>query len=482
MTEVAQTSPSARESLSLKLAAPAVSPVQPWADDVLDRQQLSARLTNLIQTQSAPFTISIHGNWGTGKTFLLQRWQKDLETQSFKAIYFNAWEDDFCNDPLLAILGQLADYLKGPALSTFANKAIDVALPLLQQNLIGVLNKTTGITLELPDSGKSLVDQYLGQRATKDRLRQSLASLSEAVVKETGHPLVFIIDELDRCRPTFAVELLEKVKHIFDIQSIVFVFGINRDQLCISLQSEYGRIDAETYLRRFFDIELTLPDADTEAYCRHVMDKFGLDSFFSSLSAEANANIHIEEYRGFQQSFPQVWGRLGLSLRDIDYCVGMFAMLGRNLAQRHYMFPAVLGLMIPLKLKNAELYRRFVQRKCFASEVIDYFDKILAPQQLSQQETSMLDYLEANLYFAEDPQGRSTVQGFGAVHELELLASGAELTAVERLSKRIRTAEESRIQNVLQTVRTMQTQMYRTTEVIEYLVRMIDLHQSLIRR
>ena len=91
MTEAIETSPNARESLKLKLLEADVSSEQPWGDDVLERRELAARLTNL-RTQSAPFTISIHGKWGTGKTFLLKRWQKDLEHENFKAIYFNAWE------------------------------------------------------------------------------------------------------------------------------------------------------------------------------------------------------------------------------------------------------------------------------------------------------------------------------------------------------------------------------------------------------
>ena len=85
----------------------------PWHDDVLDREKIAERLTNLIRTQSVPFVVSIHGAWGTGKTFMLKRWQKQLEEEeSFQAIYFNAWDDDFCDDPLIAIIGQLSDYLQ----------------------------------------------------------------------------------------------------------------------------------------------------------------------------------------------------------------------------------------------------------------------------------------------------------------------------------------------------------------------------------
>ena len=86
---------------------------------------IADRLTNLARNQSAPFVISIHGYWGTGKTFMLKRWQKDLERQDFKAIYLNAWEDDFGDDPLLAIIGQLSEYLKEGALRTIASLVFD---------------------------------------------------------------------------------------------------------------------------------------------------------------------------------------------------------------------------------------------------------------------------------------------------------------------------------------------------------------------
>ena len=86
---------------------------------------------------------------------------------------------------------------------------------------------------------------------------------------------MFIIDELDRCRPTFAIELLERVKHIFDVKNIVFVFGINRAELTEALVSVYGEIEAGEYLRRFFDMEFILPDGDPTRFCQHLLEQLG---------------------------------------------------------------------------------------------------------------------------------------------------------------------------------------------------------------
>ena len=120
-------------------------------------------------------------------------------------------------------------------------------------------------------------------RATKDELKKGLEKLSEAVFKRLQHPLVFIIDELDRCRPTFAIELLERVKHIFDVPYLVFVFGINRDELCKSLSSIYGEINTDVYLRRFFDFGFQLQEVESQAFVEHLIDKFQLGEAFRSL-------------------------------------------------------------------------------------------------------------------------------------------------------------------------------------------------------
>ena len=260
-------------------------------------------------------------------------------------------------------------------------------------------------------------------------------------------------------------------------------FGINRDQLCVSLQSEYGHIDADTYLRRFFAIEFTLPDVDTEVYCKHVMDKFALNSFFSSLSNEANARVHVEEFKVLHESLPRIWARLGLSLRDIDYCVGSIAMVAKSLELRHYMFPVVLGVLIPLKLKNPELYRRFIQRRGPASEVIDYLDESFASQGFYDSRSISIDYVEASLYFAENSNSSSTSGVATSISQLGLRAEGLNLEAPEYLSKRLREADQSRIQKVLGIIRGLESQHWpRPTDIIGYLVRLIDLHQSFTRR
>ena len=473
-----------KDSLRLKLPEPDVSSDQPWVDDVLGREEIAARLTNLIRNQSAPFVISIDGYWGTGKTFLLRRWQKALEKENFKAIYFNAWEDDFCDDPLVAILGQLSDYFEESPFQSLANKVVEVGIPLLKQNVLGVLENKTGITLELKEdkkNGQDPLKSYRFQRATKDDLKKRLSEMSAKVREETGHPMVFIIDELDRCRPTFAIELLERVKHIFDVPNLVFVFGINRGELCSSIQSIYGDIDASVYLRRFFDMGFTLPEADAESFGRHLIQKFELETSFASLSRETRSRGLQDQFAELAVNFPGIWARLGLSLRDIDYCVRLIALVAKNLKPGQFMNPWLLGLLVSLQLTDPTLYKQYIGGTCLGSTVMDYVDKKLPTQSLDRRLTRTLNNLEVNLYLG-DHRGYDPVPPQSSAHDqLQLLSSGDKLTHPEYLSEKTKKSDPQRIATLM-TIMSEGQYFMSSENNVGYLATLIDLYQEMVRR
>ncbi len=86
-------------------------------------------------------------------------------------------------------------------------------------------------------------------------------------------PLIVMIDELDRCRPSYAIELLEVAKHLFSVDHIVFVLAVNRSELAHSIRALYGSdFDAEGYLRRFFDVDFRLPEPDRKSFIDAMMD------------------------------------------------------------------------------------------------------------------------------------------------------------------------------------------------------------------
>ena len=484
MNEESKITANPQDELKVKLPQPEISAERPWADDLLRREELAESLTNLIRTQSDPFTLSIHGDWGTGKTFLLKRWQKELEIQTYKAIYFNAWEDDFCDDPLLAILGQLSDYFKKSRLKELVDKAVQSAVPLIRQNMLSILEKHTGVTLKLDRDSQARpdpLDDYISQRETKDTLKEQLAEFATAVTKETGHPTIFIIDELDRCRPTFAIELLERVKHIFDVPNLVFVFGINRDELEKALQSIYGDIDADTYLRRFFDLELTLPNANSEAFARNLIQKSGLYKLLDWTNENREFNPGGRQLEELITWFPSLWSHLGLSLRDIDYCVRLISLVGKNMEKYESPNPWILGLLITLKIKNLPLYQRFIGGGCHAAEVVDYIDGVLVLEKRDHQLLKTLTHVEGSLYRSEHQYDLVGNNKSPILDQLKLLRDNKQPTRPEYLSQRTKRGKGTqRIATLIGMLENAEP-LARGTD-IGVLAGLIDFYQGFTRR
>lgn len=482
MTEESTVSTDPRESLNLKLVEPEVSSDSPWNDDVLNRAEIASRLTNLIRTQSVPLVVSINGYWGTGKTFLLERWQKDLERQGFQAIYFNAWEDDFCDDPLLAIIGQLSEYLKASKYRNLANEIFKIAVPLIRQNALGVLNRATGLDFDVErDRERDLLKEYLDQRATKDELQGKLSDLSLEVADETGHPLVIIIDELDRCRPTFAVELLERIKHIFNVPNLVFVFGVNRDELCKSLKSIYGDIEADVYFRRFFDFEFNLQEADSQEFALSLIDKFHLGDVFHKLSNERGQPIHIYDFDNYRRVIPKLWSALGLPLRDIDYGVRVLALVGRNVPLGAFTHPFLLAVLIAMKFKRPDVYREMVKGNFQAGALIDYIDRECRRGPGDEELTRQLDRIEGFLYCADSTNRHTQSTKEKVLTALsDVLQGKAEIT-LEIISQRARNANQQQLERIRQAIEDgINLQM--SNAVFGQLAELIDTYQSDLRR
>ena len=380
----------------LKVAEPQIERDDPWSDDVLDRAEVAKLLTNIVHGQRAPFVISLDGRWGTGKTFLLKRWQQDLQNHGFEAIYFNAWEDDFSVDPLLAIIGQLSEHFGDGVLQQITSRVARAAGRIL-------VHRVTGASVE-GLKPESLLEDYREQRKTKTSVRERLTELATSVSENKGLPLVFIIDELDRCRPHFALELLERVKHIFDVPNIVSVFGINRAELMKSLQSIYGEIDAGTYLRRFFDMEFILPDVDPAPFCEYLATRFGLHSFLATL----RPNMHFYLDDDGDSLVPAVLGRMGLALRDMDYCLRLLAMASTNREANAHVYPELFVLLVATKVDNPDLFRRFAEGDAQGVDLIDnlHLSRAAGPRRGTGETSTrpILNWVEAAAYHVDDPQ------------------------------------------------------------------------------
>ncbi len=428
-----------------------IDPANPWADDLVGRDALASRLTRLVETADRPMRCSLHGPWGSGKTYLLRRWRQDLENAGFRAIYYNAWEDDSCNDPLLGILGQLRVEFDQPEFSNITRAIANTAGPLLEATAGALIQSTTGFSLQgLLDAIKrrckasrgDMLNTYAEHHRVRMQLKESLNRLADKVKGTTQRPLVFIIDELDRCRPAYAVQCLERVKHIMDIPGVVFVLGINRDELCKVVQYTNGQIDASTYLQRFFDFEFNLPEADPNKFCWREMDETGVGGFLLQ-EGEGGGQSDWERhrwqqgYRSLQTCLPTLCEASGMSLRDIEHCTRMIALALRTMDRSSPLDVSLFVVLPILKLKNPECYREFIQGKCTTIEVTNYLEELASNARNTEDIRRELARAELALILSNRMVDRETVA------QLKALSEGKEPTRPDLLPRNVKILDRS---------------------------------------
>lgn len=245
-----------------------------YTEDLLDRKDIIKNLTEIIKTDE-PLVFALNAPWGAGKTiFVKELWPPHLEKkEKIQSFYFSAWEDDFSKEPLLVILNEFEKFIK-------ANKIKDEVLIKLKKNVKDILINSAPILVSLASQG--VINEELIARSFPDKKHNPVVDFKKNIKlllkKINSKPLVIFIDELDRCRPLYAIEFLERIKHLFGIENLVFVLSIDKTNLAESIKSQYGNIDTDNYLRRFIDIEFNLPKGNISNFCEILFDRFKLDN------------------------------------------------------------------------------------------------------------------------------------------------------------------------------------------------------------
>lgn len=277
-----------------------VPPDDPFQNDLLDRKPSIETLTGLLGALEGPCVLALDSEWGGGKTTFIKLWAAHLRNEGFAVAEFNAWETDFSGDPFVALSSKLqlqfeaapSDKFAGTtehfakAVKRVALRTAPVAIRILSQGLLESGSLEQLFTEQVVSYAENRLEEFDEVQKSvidfKEVLQEGALRLSE---QHDNRALFIMIDELDRCRPSYAVELLEVAKHLFSVDRIVFVLALNRSELAHSVQALYGRkFDAKGYLHRFFDLDYSLPWPDREKFVMEALQNSGLGALFLSAS------------------------------------------------------------------------------------------------------------------------------------------------------------------------------------------------------
>lgn len=343
----------------------------PFKYDKLNRIPCASTFCSLVKMYSGTgCVIALNGEWGTGKTTFIKMLMQMLKNEGGHPLYFNVWENDYVSDPLIALLAELKDLNAqsskwkdviangGKILASITTSAAKTVI----KNKFGIDSDV--ISTGIDEVGKLLkndIEDYSKQKTTFSDFRKSLQEyIADNTTEEV--PVVFFVDELDRCSPKFAVLVLERIKHLFDIPNIIFVLSVNKKQLAYAIQGYYGssNIDADNYLRRFIDIEFSLPQPQNEDFCQYLYDTYDFIEVFKNKD-----RIVHNEFRSDEENFMRMANVLlsstKLDLRTIDKIFAHTRLAIKEFSINNYIVPDVFFLLCFLKIANADLYRNIIE-------------------------------------------------------------------------------------------------------------------------
>lgn len=351
-------------------------------NDSIGRGEFVRQFVKMLNAIEDNCTIALEGNWGSGKTFFVKQVKMVLDAHNpnyqpvngflteerrkvikekcseFNAedgstelkpqlcVYYDAWQNDNDEDPILSLVYSIVKEI-GSDFSFDRKPTLDICSELI--NL--VCDKDISKLIKVL-KGENALDLIKKTKDEADKVSEFLQSL----LPEVGERLIVFVDELDRCKPSYAVKLLERIKHYFLDEEITFVFSVNINELQHTIKKHYGNdFDATRYLDRFFDLRATLPKFDLEKYYANI--GFELNEKMFNYVCASVINKYQFEMRNIAKYIRLAKIAVPKSVRkgDMLFVPEKSALFIYNI----YVIP----IMIGLKLTDAKRFENFVNGK-----------------------------------------------------------------------------------------------------------------------
>lgn len=252
--------------------------------DYLNRNSYLNNFIYVLNSINKNTALTLDGNWGSGKTVFVRQLVAANENSRYKNIdpeaiklfrskydvfYFNAWENDSL-EPLESVLLRLSQDVW-----TSDKKIVN--------RLLKIIKATTNVGLKISTAGalsaedfqsfsETYLDDYIERSKKIIGIHEEIDSIIELACGKSGKKLLFIVDDLDRCKPSFAVELLETLKHNFYNKHLVILVCANNNQLQHTIRKYYGdSFNGLEYLDRFYDLSFRLPEPNIDSFIRYYL-------------------------------------------------------------------------------------------------------------------------------------------------------------------------------------------------------------------
>ena len=402
-------------------------------EDIFERSKLAQEMCGAIMNMSAKeyFPVVIDGPWGSGKTVHAARMMKcfaDKHSETVKCIYWNAADTDYASEPLSMFISALYSNITEDKLKHKGQQIIKACGELLvsrggsvaQKMVISYLSGILGVDISsVCNVITELINKSSAKNETELRLEGSLndckmektplenAKYLIEQVKDDKKELIIIIDELDRCRPDYALKTLEIIKHLFAIESCKFVLVMNKELLAASVKHLYGFDDenAGAYLNKYIKMVFRLPakikrsdmnDCVKEYYLYYLKNIFPSCRLSESLISEYIDRILLQQKIQLREVEKHV--KILRFLKSVDESV-----FGEEAFDKEFSPVLLMFVSYIIAFKN-DIACRLVVKKIKHNEVMALFKSRSGVEIESNSVISCVNYLSkvVDCYLAND--------------------------------------------------------------------------------
>jgi len=339
-------------------------------EDIFDRKNLALKLTSYLDKLREGAVIAIDAPWGEGKTWFGKQWSKYLNLNDHKTIYIDAFSQDYVDDPFLLIAAEINLLAKQDAalqktapriLKSLVSIGGKIVTNLAVKALVGnadiseIAKETSEIAIQgsAENFDKWAVKKFEDFEKEKASFNNYKNALESFCKTQGDKPVIIFIDELDRCKPSFAVQLIERIKHLFNVPNLVFILLINREQLENAIEGVYGsKTNGQQYLGKFMHFFFSLPKKTLSA--KDYEENSQISKFIKFKLSNYDLDYRYDNtIKKFTRELTTLVNVCNLSLRQIEHACMHYVMTEGN-GNHGY-----LAFIIVLKITNYQLFTKY---------------------------------------------------------------------------------------------------------------------------
>ena len=334
--------------------------------DLLDRRKCAKNFLEVVLSQNAN-VYSINAPWGAGKTHFLKFIEEECKLQKIPFAYFNVWETDYIDSPFISISSELIMLIE-EMIDDLPNKneLIDEVNLVKKhtekiisffQRFSGAISynmsdpscpsNSLGLNVQVKPIEKKAIDSYIELKKIKSDLRELLLKLTSIC---PDNKIIIAIDELDRCRPDYAITTLEIIKHFFNVDNIIFLLAVDKEQIQTTVKTMFGTTtDSDAYLKKFVDIEYYLSTPKILAILNYLF-KEKYSNIYSSITSLKGQKIEFDDGVPYEakQSFDELLETTCNFLKNFNFTPRDLEKLALKLS---IILPVIKAKELPLSIE-----------------------------------------------------------------------------------------------------------------------------------